>query len=80
MKIRRLTGRPDGTVAATLIGSDGRETDVTFAVTHAGGIAVASPDQPVFDQARVDAEDVRAVIGAILAFDAVAAYVADGHE
>lgn len=77
MKIERLTSRPDGTVAATLKMASGDQVEVIFMTARRGGVTVASPNEPVFEQEELDAASVRAVVSAVLAFHFVAAHSAD---
>jgi hypothetical protein len=74
MKIERLTSLPDGTIAAAMVMASGKKLDVTFTTAHRGGIAVANPDQAIFEREELDAASVRAIIAAVLAFHSVAAY------
>jgi hypothetical protein len=80
MKIERLTSRPDGTIAAVIVMASGEEVEVNFSTAQRGGITVASPDRPIFDREDLDAADVRAVIAAILAFDAVSVHPPERGE
>lgn len=50
MKIERLTSRPDGTVSAAMLMAGGDQVEVIFTTAQRGGITVASPDQPIFEQ------------------------------
>lgn len=74
MRIERLTSRPNGTVAAAMLTEAGDEVEVIFTIAKRGGIAVASPDQAILENETLDAESVRAVIAAVLAFDRVAVH------
>ena len=77
MRIERLTSRPDGAVAATITMASGERVDVLFTTVELGGVTVASPDRPIFEQEELDAADVRAVIAAVVAFHSVAARSGD---
>lgn len=77
MKIERLTSRPDGTVSAAMLMAGGDQVEVIFTTAQRGGITVASPDQPIFEQEELDAASVRAVVAAVLAFHSVAAHSDD---
>lgn len=77
MRIERLSSRSDGRVGADIRLEDGEVLNVVFTITASGGLNVANPDIPVFDREGVDAQTVRGIISAVLAFEAVAA---NSHE
>lgn len=74
MKIERLTSRPDGTIAATIVMTAGDHVEANFALAQRGGITVANPDKAIFERDELDAASVRAVVAAVVAFGAVAAH------
>jgi hypothetical protein len=77
MKIRQLTSRPGGMIAAAIQMDNGEEVEVVFTTERRDDITVANPDQAIFDREALDAASIRAIIAAVIAFGRVAEYSAE---
>lgn len=74
MRIESLASQSDGSIVAVIVMANGDQMKVNFCTARQGGITVANPDQPIFEGEDLDVFAVRAIIGAVLAFHAVAAH------
>lgn len=72
MKVQRLESRIDGSVAVVIVMASGEEAEVNFTIDRKFGDSFAIPDQPIFNREYMDAADTRAIITAVIAFNAVA--------
>jgi hypothetical protein len=71
MTLLQLTRRLDGAILAVLRMQSGKELKVVFTTTQKDGITVVSPNRPIFDEEPHDAQSVRALAAAVIAFDRV---------
>jgi predicted naringenin-chalcone synthase len=70
--------RDDGqTVLASVQLRSGEIVMVAFTTSTRDGITVANPDQDIFEREPLDAEDMRAIVAAVVAFARAAAH---SHE
>jgi hypothetical protein len=70
-RLLQLTRRLDGAILAVLRRQSGEELEVVFTTAQKDGITVASPNPAIFDEEPHDAESVRALVAAVIAFDRV---------